>query len=398
MGRHSLGKMLLAIMIASTLSGAGAREPALDPGTGRIRVIYMGDAWGGGSPYQHMVLDPKLSVTPVPASAQHAGGMPNISRYIRIYVPRTYKRLVESQDVIILSDTVKTYYQTYHIRWFGDAVIEGGRGMVMVGGREIQHGGWWDSPVEMALPLEWVPQETFEGTPFRAIPTEPSNEFLDSLPWETMPPYSGMNIGIPKQGSRVLLQVEGEGYPVLVFWETGEGASVAHTPDWTPAWGGAIFNEWDYYADFVAHILYLAAGVRIPQDVEMMHQIREEFYLYSIQWGIITGMVEFVDMFGANIRPLEEELREVDGIKREASGLYIDQDYAEVLDLMIGARSRLDETLDMAQKIKDQALVWIYITEATAVTGTFMISGIIIWALMIKRRLYREVRTTRSMG
>jgi uncharacterized membrane protein len=374
-----------------------AREPALDPGTGRIRVIYLGDAWGGGSPYQHMILDPKLYVTPVPASSGHAGGMPNISRYIRIYVPRTYNRLVESQDVIILSDTVKTYYQIYHIKWFGDAVIEGGRGLVMVGGREIVDGEWWDSPVEKALPVEWIPLETFEGTPFRAIPTEPPNDFLRSLPWETMPPYRGMNLATPKQGSRVLLQVEGEGYPVLVFWETGKGASVAHTPDWTPAWGVAIFTEWDYYADFIAHILYLAAGADIPEDVDLMHEIREEFYLYTIQWGIITGMIEFVDRFGANIRPLEEELRDVDDMKREASRLYIEQEYTDVLDLVREARLRIDDALDMAQEIKDKALLWIYITEATAVTGTLMISGIVIWALMIKRRLYREVRTTRSL-
>jgi uncharacterized membrane protein len=369
----------------------------MDPGTGRIRVIYLGDAWGGGSPYQHMVLDPKLSVTPVPASAGHGGGMPNISRYIRIYVPRTYNRLVESQDVIILSDTVKTYYQLYHIKWFGDAVIEGGRGMVMVGGREIQHGGWWDSPVEHALPVEWIPQETYEGTLFKAIPTEPPNDFLRSLPWETMPPYQGMNLADPKQGSRVLLQVDGEGYPVLVFWETGKGASVAHTPDWTPAWGAFIFTEWDYYADFIAHILYLAAGADIPEDVDLMHEIREEFYLYSIQWGIITGMIEFVDRFGANIRPLEEEVRDADDMKREASRLYIEQEYMEVLDLVRESRVRLDDALDLAQEIKDRALLWIYITEASAVTGTLMISGIVIWVLMVKRRLYREVKTTRSV-
>jgi hypothetical protein len=68
----------------------------------------------------------------------------------------------------------------------------------------------------------------------------------------------------------------------------------------------------------------------------------------------------------------------------------------EVLDLVREARVRIDDALDLAQDVKDKALLWIYITEATAVTGTLMISGIVIWALMIKRRLYREVKTTRS--
>jgi uncharacterized membrane protein len=374
---------------------AWARTPALDSGTGRVRVIYLGDAWGGGSPYQFMVLDPKLYVTPVPASSGHVGGMPNISRYIRLFIPRTYNRLVESQDVIILSDTVKTYYQPRHISWFANAARDGGRGIIMVGGREIQWGDWWDTSVEDVLPVEWVPHETYEGFPFKAVPTDAKHDFMDSLPWETMPAYTGMNVADPKIGSVTFLEVEEEGYPVVSFWETGEGAGVVHTPDWTPAWGGLIFTEWPYYGDFISNLLYLAAGVDIPDDPELMHEIREEFYLFSIQWSLLIGMTDFVDRFGANTGPLEEELGRINDLRRGASRSYIEQDYERVLDDLREGREKLDDALDLAMDIKDRALTWIYITEATTVTGISLICGLAIWLLMIKRKLYREVSTTR---
>ena len=387
--------LVCLVSLAVAVQSGLAREPAVDPGTGRIRIIYLGDSWGVMSAYQYLVRDPIFWVTPVPASSGHMGGLSNLSRYIRLYIPRTYNRLVSSQDVIILSDTVKAFYTSHHIIWFRDAVQKGGRGIVMVGGREIQEGDWPGTPVEEALPVEWIQKETYEN-PFMAFPTSPSNDFLDSLPWETMPPYLGMNLAVAKEGSRILLQADVEEYPVLVFWEFGQGAGLAHTPDWTPAWGGPTFFEWPYYGDFVANMMYLSAGKEIPGDPALMHDIREEFFLFSIQWGIVTGMAEFVERFGANVRPVEERLREIDGAKREASQLYMEQEYDEVLDRMRHARSELDGTLELALEIKDRALVWIYITEATAITGTLLICGFAIWVLMVKRRFYREVATTRA--
>jgi hypothetical protein len=101
-------------------------------------------------------------------------------------------------------------------------------------------------------------------------------------------------------------------------------------------------------------------------------------------------------MFGANTRPLENELREIDKMRREAMDAYIQQDYESVLGIIDEARERLDDAVDMAMELKDRALLWIYITEASAVMATSLICGVVLWTLMVKRRLYREVSTTRS--
>ncbi len=382
--------LIASLQLASHVGSAG---PAQDPNTGRIRVFYLGDAWGLLSPTQHFARDPKFVLTPVPASSAHLGGLPDYTRYLRVYMPRTYEYLISSQDVIILSDTVKHIYTLKQLDWFRDSVVNDGKGIVMVGGREIQTGEWFDTAVEEALPVKWIPRATYEK-PFKAFPAKIVSAFLDSIPWDSMPLYYGMNLATVKEGARLLLEADVENYPVLIYWEVGQGSGLVHTPDWTPAWVGAVWN-WPYYADMVSNMIYLVTRARIPPDPALMHDIREEYYQYSIQWGIVTGMQDFVDMFGANTKRLEEELSDIDELRRDASRIYLEQDYDTVLEMIKEARSRLDGAMGLAQDLKDRALLWIYVTEASAVTGTSMICGLTVWLLMVKKRLYREVSTTR---
>jgi len=388
--------LFLLFLAAVILRSGFAREPAIDPEAGRIRVIYFGDSWGAGSPCQYLDRDPMLLATPVPASSTHMGGIPNASRYIRLFMPRTFDLLASKFDVIILSDTLKFYYTATQLNWFRDAVKNRGRGVLMVGGREVQTGEWWSNPVEEALPVDWVPGKTYEKL-FRAYPTDLENGFLKSLPWKNFPPYLGMNLGTLKGGASLLLRSDVQDYPVLAFWEYGNGAGLAHTPDWTPAWGGPL-SQWEFYGDFAANLMYLAAGAEIPQDPYTMRDIREEFYRFDIQRGMILGMLEFVEKFGANIGPLEYKLSEIDGAKQQATRLYLKQEYGEVLDTMRAARTELDRVLALALKTKDKALFWIYASEAMAVMGTSLICGMAVWLLMIRRRLYRAVGTTRMVG
>jgi hypothetical protein len=48
-----------------------------------------------------------------------------------------------------------------------------------------------------------------------------------------------------------------------------------------------------------------------------------------------------------------------------------------------------------AVKLKDQALLWVYISEWLAVTSTSIFAGFTLWTLMVRRRKYRTTRSTR---
>jgi hypothetical protein len=54
----------------------------------------------------------------------------------------------------------------------------------------------------------------------------------------------------------------------------------------------------------------------------------------------------------------------------------------------------MDQAEIVAEEVKNEALLWVYLTEWLSVSGTALIVGFVLWTLMVRRRLYREVETT----
>lgn len=48
-----------------------------------------------------------------------------------------------------------------------------------------------------------------------------------------------------------------------------------------------------------------------------------------------------------------------------------------------------------AIEFKNRALFWVYVTEWLVVTGTLLASSFVVWTLIVKGGLYREVEQTR---
>jgi hypothetical protein len=152
----------------------------------------------------------------------------------------------------------------------------------------------------------------------------------------------------------------------------------------------------EHYVDFVLNHVYFLAQVKIPEDLQLIHQLRASFYEYFDQMAMTSGLLEFIDKFGANTRPVEEMLLESEAMKEDAELLYLRDDYSGAWESMSAVMERFDRISQESVKIKDRALMWVYMTEWLAVMGTLAICGSIIWALMVKRRLYKEVSVTRS--
>lgn len=53
------------------------------------------------------------------------------------------------------------------------------------------------------------------------------------------------------------------------------------------------------------------------------------------------------------------------------------------------------QKIEKAMKAKDKALLWIFIVERAVVSATSMVAGSILWTLLVRRRLYKEVGQTR---
>jgi hypothetical protein len=161
--------------------------------------------------------------------------------------------------------------------------------------------------------------------------------------------------------------------------------------------GASFWNEGQnpYGKDVYFTMLMYATGRDIPEDVVMVHQLRSRFQEYAEVKSFIFSLLEFVDRFGANTDVLAGKMADMDEEWRKARGLYLLQDFERSwrsMEQLLGDISALrKDTL----RVKDRALLWVYVVEWLTVSGTFLVAAFAVWTLMVRRRLYRHVESTR---
>jgi len=381
-----------------------------------VSVLYTGDPYPGQTAYVYMKVEPLLSVTPIQASRDHYAGISqkDILRAIRMYMPRSYHDLTDSYDVVVISDSNVASFTKEHLKWFKQAVEQGMVGLVMVGGHETfgtngQHPSWGPTPVGDVLPVDTV-YGAFEAGVVSI--DDADNPFMKSLPWRPGLPflkrYEG-NVLSARLGAQVLATsmvtrklVYNKRYlgwksPFFSTWDyNGNGRVFAMAGDWTPA-GGWIFMQWEYYPDFVTNLMLYCAKRELPEDLDLVHTVRERMTTLGYRRMILYAMVDFVEKLGANPRRILIAMEQVDHAGGKAKELYLEGDFASALLETDRVFSLLERAEAVSERVKRDALLWIYLVEWLAVTGTFLICGLVIWSLMVRRRMYREVSTTSSV-
>ncbi len=403
--------VLLVIIMANPI-GFSAKD--LDPR--RLSVLYVGDPLSAYTPFIHMVEDASISASAV--MAHHHGGIPlvDIHRWIRIYMPRSYEEYYDRYDVLVMSNAYRRVFTLTQLRWFRDGATEHGLGLVMVAGQESfaasssrPDASWAGSLVEEVLPVtvptgyqviehNWIRRRTMEVV-------DHSNEFISSLPYETTPQYMRM----PVDGQLVKLKEGGNllarwkmpelgNPPLYVTWEIGKGRTFAVMHGWTHpgSQGGArYFTKWEYYPDYAINLVHYLARWPLSTEYLTIHQYRERVHSLFLRRGMLLSLIEFVESFGGNPGQINDELRAFDSMVEAGQEHYLDRDYQRALDSAQSALDRMSEIEDLSIRVKNQALLWIYITEWLTVTGTGLLCGLALWTLMIRRRLYKGVGITR---
>jgi uncharacterized membrane protein len=408
-----MGREIKIILVACFLISV-SMCPALSK-TEPVRVLYTGDPYPGQTPYVYMKVEPFLRVTPIQASRDYLWGFftPNdIRKAIRLYMPRSYRSLIECYDIIIISDSnVESFTKDHHL-WFRRAVVEDDRGLVMIGGHETfgtngHHPDWGQSHVGDLLPVETV-YGGYESGRLEIFDT--GNVFMESLPWRDDLPFLRnypSNMVKARPGAEVLARttttwdlVYDRKYlnwknPFFSTWDfEGKGRVFAMAGDWTPG-GGWRFMQWEYQPDFVVNLMLYCDKRAIPEDLDLVHTVRMRLSTLSHRRMMIISLVDFIETFGANPVSTLQAVNEVDEKRRVADQLYLDQDFDGALEAANRALQLMEGAEDIAEKSKANALLWVYVSEWLVVTGTSLICGFVIWSLMVRRRLYRDVATTR---
>jgi uncharacterized membrane protein len=371
-----------------------------DPLTGRVNVLFIGER-SGVTPYTMLESDPLMDPYPVIASPTHYS-LDIARRSIRLYMPRSFE-ILSSYQVVILSDSNAAIFSSKHLAWISDAVEVEGSGLAMVGGFEAFGGmagnaNWGETSVGDVLPVECMPGLYFWG---KVVILEPEHPFVSSLPLEPGLPwmrlYDGNMLELREGAVELARQVQGDNNPFWSTWEYGSGRSFAISGGWHPA-GGLVFMRWEYYGDFANNLMLYLSGNELPEDPLTVHRTRKMFHEYKSSKAYLFAMMDFCEKFGARMNQVVEIVNEADLSFSDATRSYMDQDYEISLGLLEDSLQVLVTGSERAFQLKDRAMIWIYVIEWAVVTSTFAICGVVAWTLMVGRRYYREIGSTRFMG
>ena len=398
----------LAVLLVFLLTAGLAQAKVLkrDPETGIIRILYVGAPFWA-SPYQVFKFDPLLSTTPV---AGNLFGIPpsQVKRAMRLYMPRTKEAMVSKYDIIGLDDCSWESFPAQVIHWMVESCIEDGMGIFMAGGFESFGGAagfpsWGNTVLDKVMPVKCTSAYGPDG---KNVVTDFENEFIKSVPWDEYEQHNvfgGYNIVLLKEGANQLSEVTrltpgGGNDPGWVWWDIGKGRFFASAPGFRGGSADRGFIRWKHYQDFVSNMVYWLAGLKPPEDITLLYQTRQAFRDIYDQRQVVLGTIDFISRFGADTSKVDKKLAEAEEIVREARSHFVDLDLQRSKEMADRAISTLEEAYDLALEAKDAALYWIFLTEWLVVTATGLVCGFVVWTLMIKRRLYKQVGITKAGG
>jgi len=411
-----MGRWISFVVLLGAVLALPAGLGKYDPESLRIRAFCIGESYYPETSYPLLVKgDPRIFYVPIPANiaegtfAQVAGGGGEEAarKFMRLYLPRTYDQLISSYDVAILSDFEAWLVPNQQFVWMRRAIEEEGLGLAKyeinwdTGGYYIRASEfidlWIASPLFDAFPAEFVKGKQVKFSS-GIIPTK-GNPVTDLPGIEKYDLLTSGSYGIetPREGAEILaiFRNDPDRNPAMISRMFGRGMSLSVLPGLDKVDGVAL-KEYPYYVDFWINQLYWSANFPVPEDVELVSAVRREMVRYAEYKPLVMSVLDFVEKFGARVSVLGEDIGKSDQTKAEADRLYMEQRYTESMDKLNEAYAILTTISGKAVELKDRALLWIYVIEWFSVTGVAMLAGFVLYSLMIKRRLYREVSVTRA--
>jgi len=406
--------LAVLLLIAGSLAlpvGAGERD---DP----LEVLCTGHA--SGMPLMGALLkrEPMTDAVVIPTrigSANIDMTSDMVRRYMRLYFPRTYQDLTTKYEFMLLEQIDCFYFTPTQFEWMRRSIEEAGLGGLQDRSVMSMHlhlsSSWAQSVLSDAFPndADAVISTNYHRNGNMQVvlnedPTLPDvvKAYKHVLVFDVG--WWGNNLMIPKDGSETYTWSKTDVFPEFSYpkpgffphilgWRYGKG----YTWSVQDILGASFWNEGvnPYGTDVMIAMMMYSTGRRLPDDVVMVHELRSAFSRYAEMKAFIFSLMEFVDKFGANMAPLESKVFGMDERWRDARSQYIAQDYAGSWEAMNGLLADISSLRDEALRLKDKALLWIYAIEWLCVSGTFLVAGFGVWTLMVKRRLYREIGSTK---
>ncbi len=394
----TIATKLTPLIVLIVLFLAPSIPAKIGPG-GTVRTICLGDVidqYGGFNSFVVIRTDPAIDTTLVPSRPTYSG-LNVVIRNMRIYMPRTYDLLVENYDLVLTSDMDQEVFKARWILWLSDSVTDGGCDLLWLG--SIVHFGkdtidWRGTTLAEILPVN--PTEPYDTSgSFRVIIEMHDEPLMEALPWERAPPLANLHTESPKQGSQLWATIKHpKAYPLMTHWKIGEGAVLcfaSKSPGGVEPW----VRDWDYYQQAMIYLVYRTAGKELPGDPLLYHKLLSGFSEYKQMNSMVLSLFSFIETFGGRVDRLYQRLDELAVEKGHADDAYMESSFDECLEIMSEIKAEQHSLIEASLKERDTALLWVHITEWCATTAALILGSMLVWALMIRRSLYRDIEATR---
>jgi len=418
-------KLFASILIATLLAGQACLAEEQN-----LKVLLMGLVDNRLNPLRDWLsAEPGISFTMVPtrifrgswAETHGTAYQDEMRRFIRIYFPRSYDEL-ESYQVVLFSSIITTMYTDTQLDWLHRAIRDGGCCAIadtggMMGKSPLLYVPWAESVVSEAFPCDadataalfkYGDAPNIASFKVRLNRNVSEPVFTPFLPYglERWRGASGRFM-VPQEGSVIWgwmyfpQQLGRQSAPWVLSWRYGNGFtwSIADSPRY-PFWSRyeVGWSDNDFGMDMWFNMMYLGAGKRLITDVALVHNARSHLRLYRESRQSLLSTLDFIQSFGARIDSLLGEVAIIDRDAEEGRAAYTEQRYEDTCGIMERCVERLNALLQRAVEVKRKALLWIYAIEWLSVTGVFMGSSVVLYSLLIRRRLYKEAGVTRVAG
>jgi len=308
-----------------------------------------------------------------------------IHRFIRIYFPRSYDDLIE-YDFFVYDQPILTFFDDTQIEWMYRAMERDGTGALAftISQMPEMYMPWMNSILPKGFPHDQA--KIIAAARYNIVPYDIQINDDESLP-SVLKPFKRLGIENVKPFGMLRLMFAKEG--------TTEWARAIHLP-YAGYQSCPLFVSWEYgeKKSRIWATVY-SCRRRLPEDVLMVHRIRGQFSEFKSRMGMLYSLLDFIERFGANTRRLQRDISQLNSMQEEAKSLYLSQDFEGAMAKENEVAEFFSQVEAKAVKLKAQALVWVYLVEYLAVSGTVAMVAFATWSLMVRRRLYRAVKTTR---
>ncbi len=321
-------------------------------------------------------------------------------RMDRLYYPRSKEIFSEKYDMVFFYDPRLDHFTT---RQFAD-LEHVCRDVGMPSFWALSHGpeNWYTATVFEILPISTIPLVGYYHRPWHVVFFENRDPVFTPFPTLGVDrvigeAYARME---PRQGAVVWANIRPSISPWLVSWKVdmGAGMSWAIADEFDNVWWGLApeaRGRNPFAIDLVTNLVLYSLDRTLITNIPARREARHRISSFRTEKLLILSMLEWADMFGANTLRLSEATAELDGDAAIARSHYMRQEYELSITVMDEVSLGLMNIGEEAVRLKDEALFWVFLLEWMVVTSTAVLAGAVVWSLMVRRRKYRVVGSTR---